>query len=120
VPLIISDVCRRAWVAAAVAAAPLLLSATAHAQPAPPPVDPRAGCESPAFGGRFVPVDATHAECHYIVEGSFYYDLYDNGVYTGTLVYRDGQKTPTERPQIPETFTVPGGVPLFGPDGGPP
>ncbi|MBX7448428.1 hypothetical protein GR927_10540 [Mycolicibacterium sp. 3033] len=96
-------------VLALAAAAPLLLSGPALAQPAPPPVDPRAGCESPEYGGVFVPVTATRAECQYIVAGSFYYDDYDNGVYTGTLVYRDGAKVPTERPQMPELFTMPGG-----------
>lgn len=80
-------------------------------------MDPRIGCESPEFGGVFVPVTATYAECQYIVTGSFYYDGYDNGVYTGTLVYRDGAKVPTERPQMPETFTAPGGVPLLLPFG---
>ncbi|ADU01390.1 MULTISPECIES: hypothetical protein [Mycolicibacterium] len=106
---------RLTGVAAAFAAAPLLLSAAAHAQPVPQPVDPRTGCESPEVGGVFSAVTATHAECQYIVTGSFYYDTYDNGVYTGTLVYRDGAKVPTERPQIPEAFTMPGGVPLLVP-----
>ena len=109
--------CGLAGLAAAFAAAPVLLSGAAHSQPAPPPVDPRIGCESPEFGGVFVPVTATYAECQYIVTGSFYYDGYDNGVYTGTLVYRDGAKVPTERPQMPETFTAPGGVPLLLPFG---
>lgn len=95
--------------AAAAAVAPLLLSGPALAQPAPPPVDPRIGCESPDFGGVFVTVTPTHAECQYIVAGNFYYDGYDDGVYTGTLVYRDGAKVPTERPQIPDLFTMPGG-----------
>ena len=106
-----------AGVAAAFAAAPLLLSGVAHAQPGPvvPPVDPRAACESPDFGGAFVTISPTHSECQYIVSGSFYYDNYDDGAYTGTLVYRDGGKVPTERPQIPGTFTMPGGVPLFVP-----
>lgn len=104
-----------AGLTAALAAAPLIASGVAHAQPGPPPVDPRIGCESPEFGGVFVPVTATEAECQYIVTGSFYYDTYDNGVYTGTLVYRDGAKVPTERPQIPETFTGPGGMPLLVP-----
>ncbi|MEW5810774.1 MAG: hypothetical protein AB1925_15100 [Actinomycetota bacterium] len=101
--------CRLAGLAAVFAAAPLLLGGPAHAQPGSPPVDPRTGCESPEFGGVFVAVTATRAECQYIVAGSFYYDDYDNGVYTGTLVYRDGAKVPTERPQIPEMFTMPGG-----------
>lgn len=109
-----------AGLAAAFAAAPLLWSGVAHAQPAPgvPPVDPRAACEAPDFGGVFVTVTATLSECNYIVAGSFYYDNYDNGVYTGTLVYRDGAKVPTERPQIPETFAMPGGMPLLIPSGG--
>lgn len=106
-----------AGVAAAFAAAPLLLGGAAHAQPGPPPADPRIGCESPEFGGVFVPVTATQSQCQYIVTGSFYYDTYDNGQYTGTLVYRDGAKVPTERPQIPETFTMPSGEPLFMPPG---
>ncbi|TRW89251.1 hypothetical protein FK535_00080 [Mycolicibacterium sp. 018/SC-01/001] len=111
-PLIIAGPRRFTLAAiAACAAAPLLFSAAASAQPAPPPVDPRAGCESPDFGGLFVAVTATHAECRYIVSGSFYWDNYDDGVYTGTLVYRDGAKVPTERPQIPEQFTMPGGGP---------
>ena len=104
---------RLVGVAAAFVAAPLLLSPPAATQP----VDPRIGCESPEVGGVFVSATPTHAECQYIVTGSFYYDTYDNGVYTGTLVYRDGAKVPTERPQIPETFTMPGGVPLLVPFG---
>jgi hypothetical protein len=114
VPLINADARRCGSAAAAITAAALLLCGTAHAQPAPAPVDPKAGCEAPEFGGVFVPVTPEHAECHYIVSGAFYYDLYDNGAYTGTLVYRNGEKVPTERPPIPETFTAPGGVPLFG------
>jgi hypothetical protein len=51
------------------------------------------------------------------VTGSFYYDNYDNGVYAGTLVYRDGERVPTERPQIPEAIAMPGGVPLLLPFG---
>lgn len=105
---------------AALAAAPLVLSAVAHAQPAPvmPVGDPRAACESQEFGGVWVDAGAPHAVCQYIVEGQFYYDDYDNGTYTGTLVYRDGAKVPTERPPIPELLTVPSGRPplvLIGP-----
>ena len=113
---------RVACLAAAFVAAPLLMSGVAHAQPAPgvPPLDPRAACESPAFGGAFVTINATLSECHYIVTGTFYYDNYDNGVYTGTLAYRDGTKVPTERPQMPETFTMPGGAPLLLPMDGTP
>lgn len=111
--------CRRvAVLAAAFAVAPLLMSGVANAQPGVPPVDPRAACEAPDFGGAYVTVTATLSECHYIVSGAFYYDNYDNGVYTGTLVYRDGAKVPTERPQMPETFTMPGGVPLLIPFAG--
>lgn len=105
-------------VLAAAMAGPLLLSAVAHAEPDPaaPVVDVRAQCESVEFGGVFVPTPATdgtaaRAECQYIVEGQFFYDTYDNGAYVGTLVYRDGAKVPTERPVIPENFTMPGGGP---------
>lgn len=107
-------------VIAAFAAASLLWSGDAHAQPGPgvPPVDPRAACEAPDFGGVFVTITATLSECHYIVSGEFYYDNYDNGAYTGTLVYRDGAKVPTERPQMPDTFAMPGGAPLLLPFGG--
>ena len=104
---------------AAFAAAPLVCSAVAHSDPDPvvPAGDPRAECESPEFGGVFItaatPQDAaTHSECQYIVEGYFYYDNYDNGAYTGTLVYRDGAKVPTERPMMPELLTSPRGLPL--------
>jgi hypothetical protein len=104
---------------AAFAAAPLILSAVAHADPDPdaPTGDPRAVCESPDFGGVFTedpasPDGVTHAVCQYIVEGAFYYDNYDNGVYAGTLVYRDGAKVPTQRPVMPETFPLPGKLPL--------
>ncbi|PRC43626.1 hypothetical protein C6A85_000000104375 [Mycobacterium sp. ITM-2017-0098] len=111
---------RAACLVAALAAAPLLVNGAAHAQPGPgaPPADPRAACESPDFGGAYVAITATLSECHYIVSGAFYYDNYDNGVYTGTLVYRDGAKVPTERPQVPDTFTMPGGVPLLIPSAG--
>jgi hypothetical protein len=104
-------------------AAPVVLSAVAHADPDPnAPADPRAQCEAPDMGGVFI-ADATsqgavtHAVCQYIVEGHFYYDNYENGTYTGTLVYRDGAKVPTERPQMPDVLTVPGSVPIpfFGP-----
>jgi hypothetical protein len=105
---------------AALAASPLLLSAVAHADPVPavPVGDPRAACESVEFGGVWVDNGAPHAACQYIVEGQFYYDNYDNGSYTGTLVYRNGAKVPTERPVIPELFTMPAGRPplvLIGP-----
>jgi hypothetical protein len=92
---------------------PLLLSPAANAEPAPdlPPPDPRGQCESPDFGGVFVVTSPTLAECQYIVSGAFYYDNYDNGLYTGTLVYRDGAKVPTERPVMPETLTIPNQVP---------
>ncbi|MDG4665180.1 hypothetical protein [Mycobacterium sp. 236(2023)] len=107
-------------VAATLGAAALSLAGMAHAQPGPiaPPLDPQVQCESPEFGGVFVPVTATHSECQYIVAGNFYYDNYDDGVYSGTLVYRDGGKVPTKRPQMPETFTMPGGVPLLVPFAG--
>ncbi len=109
-----------ACLVAAFAAAPFLANGAAHAQPGPgvPTVDPRAACESPDWGGAYVTITATLSECHYIVSGAFYYDNYDNGVYTGTLVYRDGAKMPTERPQMPDTFTMPGGVPLLIPFAG--
>ena len=105
---------------AALAAAPIVLSAVAHADPDPgpgpdpnaPSVDPKAQCDSPEVGGVFTtsttPDQVTHAVCQYIVSGQFYYDNFDNGTYTGTLVYRDGAKVPTERPQMPEVLTVPG------------
>jgi hypothetical protein len=103
---------------AALAAAPVVLSAVAKADPDPgiPADDPRAQCESPEFGGVFItgattPDAVTHAVCQYIVEGLFYYDNYDNGAYTGTLVYQDGAKVPTERPKIPELLTVPSNLP---------
>jgi hypothetical protein len=99
-------------------AAAIVLSAVANADPDPgAPVDPKAQCEAPDMGGVYI-ADATsqdgaaHAECQYIIEGHFYYDNYENGTYTGTLVYRDGAKVPTERPQMPEVLTVPGNVPI--------
>jgi hypothetical protein len=104
--------CRKlAALAAAIAAAPLFVGAVAHAEPEPiaPAPDPRAECEAPEFGGVFVTANAAHSECQYIVEGYFYYDNYDNGAYTGTLVYRDGAKVPTERPVMPESLNMPGG-----------
>jgi hypothetical protein len=110
---------RLAILAVACAALPLLVSATAHAEPdpavPPAPVDARAQCEAPDFGGVFVPDPANPAlaECQYIVEGLFYYDTYDNGVYTGTLVHQDGAKVPTERPQMPEQLGVLAGLPPF-------
>ena len=106
-------IARIAALAAASAAFPLLLSSVASAEPVPEPVpvDPRAECESPNMGGVFVttpsPDAVARSECQYIVEGHFYYDNYENGVYTGTLVYRDGAKVPTERPPIPDQLTLP-------------
>lgn len=109
--------------AAGSAAAALLFGAVAHADPDPnaPVVDLKAQCESFEFGGVFVaeptaPDGVARAVCQYTVDGYFYYDNYENGAYTETLVYRDGAKVPTERPQIPETLTVPEGLPglIFG------
>ena len=105
---------RVAALAAACAVGPLLLCGIAHADPVEPAPDARAACEAPDFGGVFVTGPAsqdgtTHDQCQYIVEGHFYYDNYDNGTYTGTLVYRDGARVPTERPVMPETLQVPGG-----------
>jgi hypothetical protein len=108
----------------------LILSALAHADPDPDPnpnpdpnpavpvADPRAECEAPEFGGVFItnattPDGVTHAVCQYIVEGHFYYDNYDNSTYTGTLVYRDGAKVPTDRPQMPELLTNPDRLPVL-------
>jgi hypothetical protein len=107
---------------AALAAGPLVLSAVAHADPGPDPdapsVDPKAQCDSPEVGGVLTtsttPDQVTHATCQYIVEGQFYYDNYENGTYTGTLVYRDGAKVPTERPQLPELLTIPSELPFPG------
>jgi len=98
---------------AALAATPFVLSAVAHADPAPavPVGDPRAECESQQLGGLWVDNGAPLAVCQYIVEGQFYWDNYDNGSYTGTLVYRDGAKVPTQRPVIPDLLTMPGGRP---------
>ncbi|MEU0498546.1 hypothetical protein [Mycobacterium sp. NPDC006124] len=114
---------RVAVLAAACAAAPLLLCAVAHAEPDPaaPAPDPQAACEAPEYGGVFVtgptsPDGTTHAQCQYIVSGHFYYDNYDNGTYAGTLVYRDGARVPTDRPEMPELLgQVPGGqrLPVF-------
>lgn len=96
----------------------MLACAVAHAEPAPdaPVVDPKAQCEAPEFGGVFVPEPESQdgvarAACQYIVEGKFYYDNYENGLYTGTLVYWDGAKVPTDRPTMPETLIMPGGMP---------
>jgi hypothetical protein len=118
VPFINASAIRRgrevAALVAAFAAAPLVCSAVAHSDPDPvvPADDPRAQCEAPEFGGVFVTASAAHSECQYIVEGYFYYDNYDNGAYTGTLVYRDGAKVPTERPVMPELLNSPRGLPL--------
>lgn len=111
----------------ALAAAPIVLCAVGHADPDPgpgpdpnaPSVDPKAQCDSPEVGGVFItsttPDQVTHAVCQYIVSGQFYYDNFENGTYTGTLVYRDGAKVPTERPQMPEVLTVPGSsAPFLG------
>jgi hypothetical protein len=124
---------------AALAAAPVVLSAVANADPDPDPnpdpgvpaaadtpaadpgvpaADPKAQCESREVGGVFVagattPDGVTHAACQYIISGHFYYDNYDNGAYTGTLVYRDGAKVPTERPPMPELLTVPTDLPVI-------
>jgi hypothetical protein len=126
VPLI-NDYLRGRTVAAcagALAAVALTMSAVATADPDPGPdpgpptpvADPQAQCASPEVGGVYKTDPATgdhvtHTECQYIVEGHFYYDNYADGVYTGTLVYRDGAKVPTERPQLPELLTIPPGLP---------
>jgi hypothetical protein len=111
--------CTVAVMAAAFAAAPLLLSAVSHADPEPdppPPVDLRLECENINVQGVFstmVSTDGvTHSVCQYIVEGYFYYDLYDNGVYTGTLINKNGEKTPIERPEIPPFQPLPKDFPL--------
>jgi hypothetical protein len=126
-------------ITAAVLAAPLLLSAVAHAEPAPEPVpqpapvvapapetppapdaapvvDPAAICAQPEYGGVLVtdppaPDGVTRSNCQYIVSGRFYYDNYENGVYVGTLMFWDGQKVPTARPQMPELLNIPGNMP---------
>jgi hypothetical protein len=105
---------RVAALAAACAVGPIILCGIASADPVAPAPDARAACEAPDFGGVFVIGPAsqdgtTHDQCQYIVEGHFYYDNYDNGTYTGTLVYRDGARVPTERPVMPEMLQVPGG-----------
>ena len=108
--------------AAACAAAPLVLTAVAHADPDAnpdpnaPATDLRAQCESPEFGGVLVTDEQQGVQrsvCQYIVTGAFYYDTYENGVYTGTAVYRDGKTVPTERPVMPEQLSIPTG--LLGP-----
>ena len=103
---------RVAALAAACAVTPLVLSAAAHAEPGPlvPGPDLRAQCESPEFGGVLttdVQQGVPRSVCQYIVSGHFYYDTYENGAYVGTAVYRDGKTEPTERPVIPELFTIP-------------
>lgn len=100
-------------------ALPLLLSAVAGAEPAPEPapvVDPAAICAQPEYGGVLVtdppaPDGVIRANCQYIVSGRFYYDNYENGVYVGTLMFWDGRKVPTERPQMPELLNIPGNMP---------
>lgn len=104
------------------AAVPVLLSPVATAEPAPdvpsiPAVDPAAECATPEVDGVYIaeppaPDGVARSVCQYIVEGSFYYDNYENGLYTGTLVYRDGAKVPTERPKLPEVLNLPGGLPV--------
>lgn len=103
---------------APLAAAGLFLGAVAHAEPPPdvPAPDPKQACEAPDFGGLYTattsPDGVVHGVCQYIVEGYFYYDGYDDGAYTGTLVYKNGAKVPTERPQMPSTLNdmnMPGG-----------
>jgi hypothetical protein len=127
VPFInVNAIARRvAVIAAAFAAAPLLLSGVSHADPDPDPaapVDPRAECESFDVGGVFSTTTSqdgvTHSVCTYIVEGFFYYDDYDNGLYTGTLVNRDGAKVPTARPEIAPLVALPKGFPLMPLPGG--
>jgi hypothetical protein len=115
VPVLHAAAHRVAALAAAVLAVALSSSATAHAEPAPdvPAADPKAQCESPEVGGLFVPAPSTdavtHAVCQYIVDSYFYYDTYDDGAYTGTLVYRDGAKVPTERPVLQKPLNIPTG-----------
>lgn len=112
-------VTKLAAVAAAFVVAPLVQSAVAQAEPDPnvPAVDPAAFCASPEVGGVLTtappaPDGVTRVQCQYIVSGSFYYDNYENGVYAGTLVYRDGATVPTERPQLPELLNMPGNLPM--------
>lgn len=99
--------------AVAALAAAALSTAVAHADPDVPAVDPKAQCESPEVGGLFLaepsPDAVTRSVCQYIVDSYFYYDTYDDGAYTGTLVYRDGAKVPTERPVIPGLLNLPTG-----------
>jgi hypothetical protein len=112
-----SAIGRGRWAAALAsvcAVGALFLCGIAGADPVAPAPDPQAACEAPDFGGVFVTAPAsqdgtTRGQCQYIVEGHFYYDNYDNGTYTGTLVYRDGARVPTERPVMPEMLQVPGG-----------
>jgi hypothetical protein len=117
--------CRIAAVAAAFAAAPLLLSGVSHADPdpdPPPPVDLQAECESANIQGAFSsttsPDGVSHGVCTYIEDGYFYYDNYDNGVYTGTLVNRNGETVPAERPQLAPLVPLPRGFPLVPFPGG--
>lgn len=108
---------RTAGLLVAALAGPVLLSAVAHAEPdaGPPVVDPAAFCAAPEVGGVLVtdpasPDGVTRSVCQYIVSGRFYYDNFENGAYTGTLMYSDGAKVPTERPQLPEILNMPGNM----------
>lgn len=124
-PFINVNAIRCAVLAAAFAAGPLLLSAAANADPDPDPaspVDPRAQCESLDVGGVFTtttsPDGVAHSVCTYIVEGFFYYDNYDNGVYTDTLINKDGAKVPTARPDVAPLVPLPQGFPIAPLPGG--
>jgi hypothetical protein len=117
--------CRVAVVATAFAAAPLLVSAVSHADPEsdpPAPIDVQAACESADIQGSYSsttsPDGVTHAVCSYIEDGYFYYDNYDNGVYTVTLINKNGAITPTERPQLAPLVPLPPGFPLVPFPGG--
>ena len=111
---------RVAALISACAATSLILGGLAHADPGPDPTapasNPMAECETPEFGGVLttdVQQGVQRSVCQYIVTGNFYYDTYENGVYTGTAVYRDGKTVPTERPVMPEQLSLPSG--LLGP-----
>jgi hypothetical protein len=97
----------------------MVLSPVSRADPdpdPPPPVDLQAQCENIDVQGVYSSMVSTdgvaHAVCQYIVEGYFYYDLYDNGVYTGTLINKNGEKVPTERPDIAPFARLPESFPL--------